>query len=127
MPYYRRRNYRSGYKRPLANKAKYSQETNSFVIASSSFSSHNDLYQTAYELVPDTSIQGMRKVKHINISMTASSDSSPIYWAIVYVPEGFNLTSNGTTSPNWLQLNGGMYEPNQYVMNCGLVDIITCV
>ena len=122
MPYYRRRNYRTGYRRPLANKAKYSQETKSFVIASTSFAEHNDLYQVAYEIVPDTSIQGTRKVKHIQISLTPSSGSAPMYWAIVYVPEGFNLTSNGSTTPNWLQLGGSMYEPNQYIMNCGIVD-----
>ena len=81
MPYYRRRNYRSGYRRPLANKAKYSQETKSFVIASTSFAEHNDLYQVAYEIVPDTSIQGTRKVKHIQISLTPASGSSPMYWA----------------------------------------------
>ena len=124
MPYYRsyrNRSYVRKY-RPLANKAKYSQETNSFVIPSTDFELHNSLYQAAYELVPDTSIQGMRKVKHINVSMTASAETPLIYWAIVYVPEGFNLTSGGSTSPNWLQLNGSMYEPNQYVINCGIVD-----
>lgn len=124
MPYYRRRNYR-GYRRPLANKAKYSQETRSFVISTDDFTSVNGLYQTAYQLVPETSIQGMRKVKYINISLTSAGTIdtvTPIYWAIVYVPEGFNLTSGGSTTPNWLQLNGSMYEPNQYIMNCGVVD-----
>ena len=127
MPYsyYRRRNYRSGYRRPLANKAKYSQETKSFIIPAADLELHDSLYQAAYKIVPDTSIQGMRKVKHINISMTSSGSSdsvNPIYWAIVYVPEGFNLNSNGATSPNWLKTNDSLYEPNQYIMNCGVVD-----
>ena len=126
MPYYK--NYRKGYRksyRPLANKAKYSQETNSFVIPSTDFTTHNTISQVAYEIVPATSIQGMRKVKHIQLSLTVGTNAdtvAPIYWAIVYVPEGFNATSMGSTTPNWLQLNTSMYEPNQYVMNCGIVD-----
>lgn len=126
MPYYSRRNYRTrrAY-RPIASKTKYSQETNAFSIASSAFDEHNSLQQTAYAIVPDTSIQGMRKVKHIQLSLTVGANTdniSPLYWAIVYVPEGFNLTSGGATSPNWLQTGGSMYEPNQYIMNCGIVD-----
>ena len=40
------------------------------------------------------------------------------YWALVYVPQGtvpgnINVGSTGAS---------GMYEPNQFVMNCGVVD-----
>ena len=125
MPYYKRRNYRTGYRRPLANRAKYSQETRAIEMPSASFESANGLKQQAIAIVPDTNIQGMRKVKHIQVSLTYNTYSDqayPLYWAIVYVPEGFNLTSGGSTSPNWLQTGGSMYEPNQYVMNCGIVD-----
>ena len=42
-----------------------------------------------------------------------------MYWAIVYVPQG--------TTPNAINIataasTPGMYEPNQFVMNCGVVD-----
>jgi len=71
-------------------------------------------------VVPDTGVQGMRKVKHLTISLagfeTASGGSHIVYWALVYVPQGVpvnTLSLSGTT---------GMYEPNQHVMNCGVMD-----
>lgn len=69
-------------------------------------------------VVPNSAIQGMRKVKHLTISV-AHPESQGIgfsYWALVYVPQG--------TTPNTLNLTGttGMYEPNQFVMNCGVFD-----
>ena len=68
-------------------------------------------------VVPDTATQGMRKVKHLTVSCgTYPSGLGVSFWALVYVPQG--------TSPNTLNLTGstGMYEPNQFVMNCGVVD-----
>ena len=72
-------------------------------------------------VVPDTATQGMRKVKHITISLASQEDTTGIYsqvsyWCLVYVPQG--------TTPNTMNLSGtsGMYEPNQFVMNCGVVD-----
>lgn len=44
----------------------------------------------------------------------AADGGSSIYWALVYVPQGTNIGA--------LNLNNSMYEPNQYVMNCGIVD-----
>jgi len=48
----------------------------------------------------------------INISVQAAS-ATPVYWAIVFVPEGY--------AANTLALNSGdaLYEPNQYVMASG--------
>ena len=72
------------------------------------------------EVVPSTAIQGMRKVKHLTVSLAArditGSNSDICYWALVYVPQG--------TAVNTLSLTGGtgMYEPNQFVMNCGVAD-----
>jgi len=76
-------------------------------------------------VVADTAIQGMRKVKHLTVSLAAAEPATPtagnvgaslVYWALVYVPQG--------TTPNQLSLTGttGMYEPNQFVMNCGVAD-----
>ena len=62
----------------------------------------------------------MRKVKHLTVSLAArdiaGQASDVAYWALVYVPQG--------TAVNTLNVAGtaGMYEPNQFVMNCGVVD-----
>lgn len=77
--------------------------------------------QSGIVIVPPTATQGMRKVKHITVSLaqpgqvsTANSPTS-VFWALVYVPQG--------TTPNQLSLTGSsMYEPNQFVMNCGTFD-----
>jgi len=60
----------------------------------------------------------MRKVKHLTVNL-AVAGSYDVFWALVFVPEGYN--------PNALfpagSVNGNpMYEPNQYVMNCGICD-----
>ena len=70
-------------------------------------------------VVPPSTTQGMRKVKHIEVSMAtpgASGAPSVLYWAIVYVPQG--------TTVGQIQVDngGGMYEPNQFVMSCGVFD-----
>lgn len=71
-------------------------------------------------VVPDTAIQGMRKIKHLTISLAADEVAGQAgpwsYWCLVYVPQG--------TAVNTMNLTGtsGMYEPNQFVMNCGVAD-----
>ena len=74
--------------------------------------------QAWVEVVPDSDTEGMRKVKHITVSL-ASPDESPnlpySHWALVYLPQGY--------APNTMNIAGGsMYEPNQFVMNCGVCD-----
>ena len=74
---------------------------------------------TTIEVVPATTIEGMRKVKHLTVNATVQGESDSFYWALVYVPQGtvpgaINFVTT-TSSP-------GMYEPNQFVMNCGVVD-----
>ena len=108
MPYYRR-----PYKRPrYTKKTKYSVQNRAFNILAASEAT------TKQEIVPPTEVEGTRKVKHIMVNLTkADGGPTAIYWAIVYVPQGTtagNLTVAGTDS--------SMYEPNQYVMNCGIVD-----
>ena len=74
--------------------------------------------QAYTQVVPDSAIQGMRKVKHLTVSLGDNTTGSIcLYWALVYVPQG--------TSPSPLNLTGGtgMYEPNQFVMNCGVLDL----
>ena len=72
-------------------------------------------------VVAPVSLQGMRKVKHLTVSVASAEDSQHAntalaYWALVYVPQG--------TAVSTLTTAGGsaIYEPNQFVMNCGVVD-----
>jgi hypothetical protein len=71
---------------------------------------------TTVVVVPGVATQGVRKVKHLTVSMQSPSAADGVWWALVYVPAGtspsaFNLTTGGP-----------LYEPNQYVLNCGVVD-----
>ena len=101
MPYYRRAAKRPRYGKRL----KYSVQQKAFsagVVASPG--------TTLQPLVPATTLEGMRKVKHLMVNMAPVPDNAgPIYWAIVYVPQG--------TTPGVLNIDStavaDMYEPNQ--------------
>ena len=45
-----------------------------------------------------------------------ASGSTEFYWALVYVPQGTTVGAINLSSTT------GMYEPNQFVMNCGIID-----
>ena len=106
MPKY----YKKKYYYP-SSRDKYSVEQQSGVFELGAAGS-----QAVVQIVPDTAIQGMRKVKHLTVSIAGDASGGAGWWALVYVPQG--------TSPNTLNLTGttGMYEPNQFVMNCGTYD-----
>ena len=78
---------------------------------------------SAVDIVPATVTEGMRKVKHLTVNLTQIATApaeSNLFWALVYVPQGttagaLNIATAGATP-------GSMYEPNQFVMNCGVVD-----
>lgn len=124
MPYYKSRAYRA--RRPylrasMPPRSKYSIEQKSFRQSANTTTQVNSIYQDTFTIVDAATMQGMRKVKHImcNLTLTGSSSSdtdgvNPLYWAIVYVPQGTNVGA--------LNINNSLYEPNQYVMNCGVVD-----
>ena len=102
--------YKKRYSR-VGGRDKYSVEHNAFSLETNA---GGDAGQT---VVPASTIQGMRKVKHLTVSVAAPSASQayPLYWAIVYVPQG--------TTANTLAVDGGgLYEPNQFVMSCGVFD-----
>ena len=105
---YAKKTYRSN-----KNRDKYSVEQTAFT-ASPSDTPQNNLYQAVTTVVPATNVQGMRKVKHLTLSVGCTGNIGLIYWALVYVPYGY--------TPNYLTDTGEMYEPNQFVMNCGLID-----
>ena len=113
MPYYRR-----AAKRPRYGKRdKYSIQQKAAVAAVAANQT------SGVDIVPATVTEGMRKVKHIMVNLTqiaTTNAESNLFWALVYVPQGttagaLNIATSGATP-------GSMYEPNQFVMNCGVVD-----
>ena len=114
---YFRRSYRS------SNRDKYSIETTSIRLPSSwtevSLPDLTPSLQTSIPVLQPVDVQGMRKVKHLTLSFSCETNQAPVWYALVYVPEGYN--------PNNLQIpNSGfavsLYEPNQYVMSSGVLD-----
>ena len=105
MRYYRRRNY--SYK----NKDKYSIEQSAANI-------QIDQTGAKYTIVAPTDLQGMRKVKHLTLNFSCPNTNVPVYYALVYAPSGSTVNSLqiGTTTAT------SLYEPNQYVMACGVLD-----
>ena len=110
MPYYRR-----PYKRARYGKAiKYSVQQKAV-----EFSTAKDTSTAKVEIVPGTDVEGMRKVKHLTVSMSPDTTSTlSFYWALVYVPQGTTPADINISSA----LSGAMYEPNQFVMNCGIMS-----
>ena len=102
--YYKRRYYRSG----VGGRDKYCVRQEAGQIVTSSAGG-------GYAVIVDPAdVEGMRKVKHINISL-ASSTTANMYWAIVYVPSGSTVQA---LSPS----TGTFYPTPQYVMSCGVWD-----
>ena len=62
-------------------------------------------------VVPASNIMGNRKVKNFTIKVGTKNSNSPIYGALVYVPEGTIAGDLGTNS-----LYKSLYEPNQNVI-----------
>ena len=50
----------------------------------------NGLRQTGQVIVPATSVQGTRTVRHLTISLSDVNDTFEFWYALVYVPEGYN-------------------------------------
>ena len=112
MPYRRRAYKRTRY----GGRDKYSIHQKAF-----SFVAQPSPTTTAQLIVPSTATEGMRKVKHITVNLTPilDQDGGQIWWALVYVPQG---TTVGSIQLATTAALSDMYEPNQYVMNCGIVD-----
>ena len=102
-PRYRRRKYRG-------SRDKYSVEQSAFNLELTSAAT-----TVSQVVVPGVNLEGMRKVKHLTVSLQMTS-AVGCWWALVYVPQG--------TTVNGLNITSGqpLYEPNQFVMNCGIID-----
>ena len=112
-------------KRRSANRDRYSVENISItspdnawteVVGSGSVTTSK---QFAVAVVPQTDVQGMRKVKHFTLSFSVANGDPFLYYALVYVPEGYE--------PNNIQIPivgqaVSLYEPNQYVISAGVLD-----
>lgn len=117
------RSRRSSYARTVSNRSKYSIETTTSNQALSAMTSDGTTLHGISQVVAATTIQGMRKVKHMQISVclqhnaaaAATATGAPILWALVYVPQGQTSVPAPATS-------GSIYEPNQFVIASGLAD-----
>ena len=111
MPYYRR-----PYKRARGGKRiKYSVQQKAFQFNATAGTT------TGQVIVPATTLEGMRKVKHLTINLTSSgtTPAPQFWWVLAYVPQG---TTPGGISIGTSTAGTAMYEPNQFVMNCGIID-----
>ncbi|PTB81994.1 hypothetical protein C9924_00985 [Alloalcanivorax venustensis] len=58
----------------------------------------------------------MRKIKHTTVTLSAPLiEGGVCSYALVYVPEGYNANPLASVA-------GSVYEPNQFVMQCGIMD-----
>ena len=115
MPYYRR----------AAKRPRYGKRDKYSIQQKASVASIAANHTSVVDIVPATTTEGMRKVKHLTCNLTqvvagGSSAESNLFWALVYVPQGdncrvTNIATAGATPSS-------MYEPNQFVMNCGVID-----
>lgn len=112
------------YARAAAPRAKYSIETTTSNTGLVSMTEDGTTLYGQSVVVPATTLQGMRKVKHMQISLVlqhsddadAMASGAPILWALVYAPQGTaeNLQPPATA--------GSIYEPNQFVIASGIAD-----
>ena len=108
---------RKYYKRSSRPKTKYSVEQSAFTEAVTASN------QSATLIVAPTAVQGMRKVKHLTVTLASQGSvaaAQDVYWALVYCPEGMN--PNQLTVSSVVGQSTPLYEPNQYVMSCGVMD-----
>ena len=113
-------------KRYRSNRDKYSVEQTTFLTYSvanwTGFQGEGltDTLQTNIQLVTPTAMEGMRKIKHLTISLAnAGNDAMPLWWAIQYVPSGYE------PQPLRIANNGGgsnLVAANQNIMASGVID-----
>ena len=75
--------------------------------------------QFAISVIPPTTEQGMRKVKHFTITVANGNASADLVYALVYVPMGYEPNSLNVPEQGKAI---SMYEPNQFVISQGVLD-----
>ena len=103
------------------SKAHWSHENVGVMFTTPSEDTVNGLYQSGTIIVPAIQSQGARTISGLRISFSLhGEETNPIYYALVYVPEG--ETAKSLFQKTGQVNSGSVYEPNQYVMSCGVVD-----
>jgi len=71
---------------------------------------------TVVDVVAPTTVEGMRKVKHLTVScVSGGANTYGLLWALFYLPAGM-------TPPGFNAITGPLIEPNQFVLNAGMID-----
>lgn len=105
-----RRRYRRYYRR-----GKYNIETRKISLTTST-SLENGFYQNSTIVVPPSTTEGVRQVTRFTINLVnVQDDSLPIYWALVYIPEGAVTTA---LFPD----ESTLFNPSNYVLASGVTD-----
>ena len=104
------------YRRKFYRKRKYNIE-NKAIRALVPTNRENGYFQNQIPIVPPTTTEGVRKVTRFTITLTAGVNYlGPIYWALVYIPEGAVTSS---LFPVYNQL----FNPSNYVLASGVSDV----
>lgn len=102
---------------PVSRRDKYSIETTFVHQQLSAGGTAGD--SAAIVAVKSIDFQGMRKVKHLEFTLTGESDHY-VLWALIYAPQ---TTVANPTYELQTGVNGGsLYEPNQYVIMSGVTN-----
>ena len=115
MPYYRR----------AAKRPRYGKRDKYSIQQKASVASIAANHTSVVDIVPATTTEGMRKVKHLTCNLTqvvaggssakATSSGRSCMSLRGQLQESLNIATAGATPSS-------MYEPNQFVMNCGVID-----
>ena len=100
------------YKRTRTSRKKYSIQQKAFFFNAAPSST------TSVEIVPSYYCGGYEEGQACDCELF-NFTCYPFYWALVYVPQGttpgaLNIAATGDET--------SLYEPNQFVMNCGIAD-----
>lgn len=118
------------YRRRYVNRDKYSVEQTAIRSNNLNLWTHvegsgeftGDSSQWSCVVVPSSSLQGTRKVKHLTFSIAnngSQNEDVPLMYTIVYVPQG--TPCNPINFPG-INSAVNLYEPNQFVMSQGVLD-----
>lgn len=115
---YRPRNYPRRYARVTRTTTRYTGATK-YTTETKAGTTHiaaDD--QAELEIVPAAGVTGVRKVKHVTITLGTDTPASYCFYALVFVPEGTDPLNMST------QQAGGasIYEPNQHVIARGIMQ-----
>lgn len=120
------------FRRRSANRDKYSIEQTNIVTSATNAWPPVDIPETnptlqnsvqyAIPVVQPIDTQGMRKVKHLTVSISNSgniSESIPVFYSIVFVPHGYEPQPISFPAAGYAVNN---YSANQFVMSSGVLD-----